>query len=117
MKALVLEKNVFKIKEFEKENSLNFLQKEVNGNIERISFIKVLEEKGIDVWVNEEGKLLGLSPSITIYHQNELIDVLMGNVVFTRYNDEGETIGLTDDDISFIQALLLFRTYWLDWEE
>lgn len=117
MKALVLSNGVFQVKEFNKENSLKFLQQEVDGNIEKIPYIRVLNEEGINVWGNENGKLLGLEPSICIYHRDELIDVLVGNIVFTKTNENGETIGLTDNDISFIQALLLFRSYWIDWDE
>lgn len=78
------------------------LQGLVGGYIEHV-MIPDLADRGIDLWVNDEGKLIGLTPTIGLIHDDELIDVLNGTVVFTRFGTEGETFGLTDEDCDFIK--------------
>lgn len=82
------------------ENTLESMQEIVGGWIEHIS----VESLGsIDMWGNDEAKLIGLEPTIALTYKGKIYDVVCGNVVFLRHDDEGESISLTDDDIKFIE--------------
>ena len=87
-------------------DSYKFLSKCVSGYIERIENA-CLEKRGIDAWCNEEGKFNSeLEPTLGLSSNGSIYDVVVGNVVFTRFNDEGETISLTNDDIKYVKHLL-----------
>jgi hypothetical protein len=63
-----------------------------------------LETKGIDLYLNEEGKLDGLpqNPIATALWSEDygLTDYIVGNVIITGgVNSEGETVGLTDGQL------------------
>ena len=113
MNYLLLKPNgVFeKIGATEPTCSLSLLQKSVNGNVEVISWIPELYDKGIDMWVNDEGKLLNLIPSLAIMDEKgKLIDMIHGNVLFSRFNEDGDTLPLHDEDIDFIKERMTKRT-------
>lgn len=83
-------------------DSYTFINNMVGGYFELVPNT-YFDSKGIDVWCNEEGKLLGLKPCVALQCDNKIFDVVMGNIVFTRHDGEGETISLTEDDVSYIQ--------------
>ena len=85
-------------------DSLSALQGVVGGYIETVHH-EALEENGITAWANEEGLYLSLSPNLVVYGQP-----IVGPVVFTGHNDEGETIGLTEDQEAIVQAFLSATT-------
>lgn len=86
--------------------SYELLRDNVEGIIQCVSWIKPFAEREIDLWVNDEGKLLDLDLSLAITENGKLIEVLNGNVVFARHNFEGETLPLNDEDITFIKETL-----------
>jgi hypothetical protein len=88
------------------ESTYELLRDNVDGVIEHVSWITPFAKQGIDLWVNDEGKLLGLDISLGIRQNDNLIEVLNGNIVFARNNKEGETLPLDDEDISFIKKTL-----------
>lgn len=95
------------IVEFEKGNSYDVLSKAVGGYIECVSFAD-----NLDMWVNEEGKLIGLPVNDygTVFWQSiyGATDVICGDIIFTGGVDsEGETLGLSDDEITALEALVL----------
>ena len=71
--------------------SLEFLQAQVGGIIQ---IVPSMFDENLDLIVNDEGKLIGLEPN-RWYGD----DVIFGNILVTAYNDEGETISLTEDQI------------------
>ena len=79
------------------DNTLEAMQSVVDGSIEHVGL------HGFDVWVNEEGKLRGLEGNIYL---EEIDDILCGDILVTKSNDEGETIGLTKKDIDTIIGIL-----------
>ena len=102
-----------KLTEVTYENdSYDFIKDGVGGYIERIP-LRDLEERNIDMWCNEEGKLTNLETTILLSYQNKIYDNVVGNVVFTK-NKDGETISLTDDDIKFIKEKFMNDGYYLD---
>ena len=100
MLVLVIEPNktpyMKKIKDSYKDT------KEIVGGY--IEAIRLRED--IVMWLNEEGKLIPLEPNIAMVHDEELVDIVMGNVVIAGVNEEGDTIGLTDEMLSYISKIL-----------
>lgn len=89
---------------------LEFLQQSVGGYIERVAFDKEFDRRNIDMWINEEGKFNGnFKPTFIVVEKEEpekILDIIMGDVVFTSSNEEGETIGLNDVQIQYIKSKL-----------
>lgn len=76
---------------------LDTLQKHVGGLI-TITSGPGLDIIGIDIVANDEGLLIGAEPNVGWVIEREPM-VLVGGLVFVAHDDEGETIGLTDDEI------------------
>ena len=97
----------FKIEEVDNLN-LEYLQSKVGGYIELVSWYNQLSDLNIDMWINEEGKFIqGLLPTfIVVDSKDEIKDIIMGDVVFTSSDNEGNTIGLND-----IQAQKIKRIF------
>lgn len=97
----------FKIEEVDNLN-LKYLQSKVGGCIELVSWYNQLSDLNIDMWINEEGKFIqGLLPTfIVVDSKDEIKDIIMGDVVFTSSDNEGNTIGLND-----IQAQKIKRIF------
>lgn len=79
----------------------NYMRDTVNGYIQFVPF-PTFNKKGIDVIVNEEGKLINLDPSIAIADNGGIIDMIMGNVLFVKNIGE-DTTGLDEKQIEFIK--------------
>jgi hypothetical protein len=86
---------------FNKGDSYDLLSKTVGGLIELVR----LTEHNADMWVNEEGKYSGLTqnPIATALWADMYgtTDLIMGNVIITADDGEGETVGLSDDQVKF----------------
>lgn len=85
-------------------NSYEMIRQGVGGYIECVAL-----NNGIDMWVNEEGKLDGLPLNLTatvIFGGNFGLgrDIIMGDVVFTGgVDEEGETLGLTSAHLDYLR--------------
>ena len=72
------------------------------------AYIECVELKnGIDLWVNDSGLIYGLHPSLHVDYsdlgwQGHGIQTLRGTIIAARHDDEGATIGLTDEDIKYL---------------
>lgn len=77
-------------------NELKTFQTIVKGYIE-VVHIPTLNEDGILVICNEEGKLKQLEPNISCY---ELDDILVGNLVALSCDNDGNFTSLTNDQIT-----------------
>ena len=97
----------FKIEEVDNLN-LKYLQSKVGGYIELVSWYNQLSDLNIDMWINEEGKFIQelLPTFIVVDSKDEIKDIIMGDVVFTSSDNEGNTIGLND-----IQAQKIKRIF------
>lgn len=81
---------------------LHYLQSLVGGLIEHYIIDEELNELHIDMWIDDEGKMKGLPPTIALLHEGELVDVIVGNCVFSKYNSEGETLGLDAHEVGIV---------------
>lgn len=105
MKVLVLNNGTFEEKEI--NNTLEALQNEVEGYIEIPFLSEKLYNYGIDMIINEEGKFIdGLKIEIAIVHQEKIVDIVFGNIVFASHDEEGNAIGLTEEQIGFVMQEL-----------
>lgn len=107
MKVLVLTNNEFIVKEI--NNTLEDLQKIVGGYIEIPFLSRVFNDNGIDIIINEEGKFIdSCKPEIAVIDEgaNRVLDVVHGNCIFASHDDEGNTIGLNEEQLAIaIQEL------------
>ena len=104
---LVYESNMHRLTEkpLDPEDTLKSLQSAVGGHIERVP-IPDLEEAGVDVWVNEDGKLMDLRPSILLAYKGEILDVMFGDVAFTGTDGDGGTGELTEVQKVLVEQML-----------
>ena len=100
-KALIIKTDGTKeVSLFTEGTFLKLAQEVVGGRIQLVR----LESKGIDLYLNEEGKLdqLEQNPIATALWSEDygLTDYIVGNVIITGgANSKGETVGLTDGQI------------------
>lgn len=107
MKVLVLSNG--ELKEQEIGNELEDLQKIVGGYIEIPFLSQKLLDNGIDVIINEEGKLIeGLKAEIAIVSEERgtILDIVYGNCIFASHDEAGEAIGLTEKQIRVVEEEL-----------
>jgi len=106
MKAVkVSTEGVLEVVEFDNSTCYEMLKAGVGGWIECVR----LPATGVEMWVNEEGKLdnLDQNPYGTALWADSYgpTDVTVGNIVITGGNDdEGNTLGLSDEKIDYLLA-------------
>lgn len=103
MKVLVLSNGELKVQEIGSE--LEDLQKIVGGYIEIPFLSHKFRDNGIDVIINEEGKLIdGLKAEIAIVDEKHgsILDIVYGNCIFASHDEVGETIGLTEEQMQIV---------------
>lgn len=80
-------------------DDLHYLQKLVGGHVEHFNIAEELYKQRIDMWIDEEGKIKHPTDPVTfaLFDQSGdyLIDYIIGNCVFSKFDDEGNTLGLT----------------------
>ena len=80
------------------EDTLGTYQDAVGGLIEHVSLTPEL-----GLYLNEEGKIFDLEPSLLITKEGEALDVIAGNCLFVKADDEGRNISLTQEDEDYIE--------------
>ena len=107
MEVLVLSNGKFETKEI--SNELEELQKIVGGFIEIPFLSEVFNDNEIDVIINEEGKFIdGMKPEIAVIYgeTNRLLDIVYGNCIFASHDDEGNTVGLNEEQKKIVMEEL-----------
>ena len=111
MKALVLKTNNTVEVEQDTEEFVSYatLSRAVGGLIEAVTL-----PNGLTLWVNEEGKNDGLpvndyATRLFVSAFGAGIDIIVGDAIITGgYDDEGETLGLTDEQVKSLVEDTLF---------
>jgi hypothetical protein len=90
-------------REFTVGESYEVIRNAVNGWIEC-----AVVGAEIDLWLNEEGKLIGLEPNRTatyLFWNKYGIgsDIIVGDVFLTSNDGQGETTGLTPKQVDFLK--------------
>lgn len=89
------------------DEKLEYLQGLVGGLIEHFIIDRDLDRLHIDMWIDDEGKLKeGLKPTFALLHDGKLYDYILGNCVFSKYTDQGETLGLSPDEVGIVTRWL-----------
>lgn len=107
MKTLVLSNGTLEQKDI--KDTLDALQEIVGGYIEIPFISKKLFEHEIDIIINEEGKLIeGFKPEIAVIERGtfRVLDLIYGNCIFASHDEEGNTIGLSDEQINIVKEEL-----------
>lgn len=85
------------------KEDLQSLQKQVGGYIEHFDISKELYTHHIDMWIDEEGKFKDKKPTFILCDSDgEMVDIIVGNCVFTRFTSSGNTLGLRQKDIEIV---------------
>jgi hypothetical protein len=98
---------------FEKENlELEDMQQVVGGLIESLYINMGFSKMRIDMFINEEGKLIqGMKPTaVMIGVDDSIVDVILGPILFTSTDKEGATIPLSEEQILYIKQHLVGDT-------
>lgn len=96
--TLILEDGEPKISEI--KNSLKTFQDLVGGRID-IATRKVID-KYFDFILNDEGAVNGMKPTLLFTKDDKVVEVFFGNLILCKANSEGETIGLTKEEVSYL---------------
>lgn len=106
MRAMTLNADTMEtsVVDIPREGGLSAMQEAVGGYIECVSF------DGFEMWLNEEGKLIGLpinEVATVIWEANYgATDVILGNVLFMgEVDDEGYSTELSDEAMMSIETL------------
>lgn len=113
MKIFKIEDGYTVIKDI--EEGLESLQREVGGCITLAPHFDELTERGIDIYADDEGLLKGdPKPSLFVTSKDDPRKVeamLVGNLIFTGYDEEGNTKSLTREQIDYISDHIFEVTY------
>lgn len=80
------------------DDSLDTMQKTVKGWITTAFRIPSSEGREIDAYVNDEGLLIGMQMEVAIVQPYRY--VYAGPMIITASDEEGNTVGLTDEEIA-----------------
>ena len=86
-------------------DQLKRFQEIVGGYIEIPYISEYLADHRIDIIINEEGKILELPMTALVTDGTSIVDVICGNVIFASTDDDGNTIGLTPEQITIVENL------------
>lgn len=80
------------------ENNLDTFNKLVDGYIENIFIGATRKGARVGLIVNEEGKLQSLPFNRRLLGHNGQYEILVGTIIVTAYNMQGDNISLTDQE-------------------
>lgn len=81
------------------DNKLEAKQKFVGGTIQ---CVPIDMERKLDIICNDDGKLLGLTPNCAWVIDGMVADVIVGEALICRHDDEGNFCSIHDEDKDFI---------------
>lgn len=87
------------------ENSLEVEQRYVNFGREG-GLIDVLEIDGVDLIFNDEGKICQLPYNRALLDGDKVLDIIVGNIMCVRHNEEGDFTSIHESDIEIIERRL-----------
>lgn len=86
-------------------DSLAGLQAAVGGYLEELAKLVLSPKRALIVWGDEEGRLKGLVPNRRVNTAGKTTLDVVGPIVITARDDEGETYSLTDDELEIVRKL------------
>jgi len=112
-KLKVLAKKVgeeMKLVEFDR--SLSNMQKLVGGKLEVVSL-----PHGIDMWFNEEGRLLEQRLNLVTLYDMRMVHEIVGTVFFASLDEEGEVISLSEEQMEWLKSSMMKNTTPVSYED
>lgn len=85
------------------KNHFETFQELVGGSFQMPFISEKLAHEGISVYINDEGKLINLEPSMLITKDDKLLDYFVGTCVFVSHDDDGNTISLNEKQINYLK--------------
>ena len=79
--------------------------------IDHSSAFDELEKRKIDLWVDDEGLLKSLDPIFIFTSHNDITGFLVGNAAFLKYDNDGNSLGLNEEEKDFILKWLKSHIY------
>ena len=108
-------------KEVETDDTLQLCYSEIGCECIDIPYVsRAYDEKGISVVLDDNGKLVdeesqvitGLIIDFADEDRPEVIDYIVGNYLLISYDEEGETVSLTDEQVENIKdSFMVFPTH------
>ncbi len=81
---------------------LDDMQNMVGGYIECLHV-----GNGVDMWLNDSGKIFNLPINMVLGSEDrEILDTIQGDVFFAGSDGYGETIGLSEEQVSWVKRKL-----------
>ena len=91
------------------ENTLEAMQEIVGGYIEHVEW---LQDNTVDLFVNEDGISEHLPPNQALYNENgECYSILFGNMFVCGYDNNGNSISLTDEQLNIAKEYFSPKMY------
>lgn len=78
------------------------IQQAIGGRFERVFLNQEIEDMRIDAYCDEEGKIKKLDPSAVIVDGENILEVIAGPILFISSDDEGNSIGLSEEQKEYI---------------
>ena len=97
----------------EADLSLKGLQKVVNGHVQIITLQRnITTGRAVIMWLNEDGRRTEKKNVALVHTYNnpesvQVLDVVRGDVIITSSNADGDTIGLTDEEVEFVKSIII----------
>lgn len=116
MKVVVIEKGMPpRVEEFDKElRNLDNLYKLIGCDCVTVVERKIGGEY-FDIWCDDEGLIKGDKKYINGYLDDKRCnEILCGTLVIARSNEEGEMVGLNDEDVNNIIGHTAIKNYLLE---
>lgn len=89
------------------EDTLEWLQEQVGGLVEHYQLAAELRDNNIDCWINDQGKMLQLDPTFALADKKgEVLDYIAGPVIFTAFDEEGNTLPLDERQLKIVYRWL-----------
>lgn len=88
------------VKEVEDSFDYKDMQEIVGGFIEHLSVTD-----RVDMWLNDEGKLLSLPTNLFLSYNETICDSVQGDIFFTTHDDEGNTTGIDEEDEKVVWSM------------
>lgn len=88
--------------------ALDVVREAVGGLIERVSIDRPGCE-GLDLWLNEEGKLKSLPINMLATWLSEIWrygDFIVGDILVCGFDGEGNSVGLTEEQIQTLKGIV-----------
>ena len=95
------------VKDMDLDKTYDFIKENVGGIIDCVR----LDSMNVDMWLHDEGKLIGLTPNpfatVLYFNEFDIMDFIAGPVVLTKGPDHGgKTTGFTQEELSEFQTTL-----------